>query len=70
MTPKLKDLGYVGGALVLAFGLLGVMMRSDLTGFGLWPQFVQWAVWSLFCAWLGVALGYSLAWSRREDRSA
>ena len=69
-APHARDLAYVAGALILAFGAIGTAFAPGLTAFGLWPDFLKLAAWTAIFCGIAFAFGYSLAWSRREDRSA
>lgn len=68
--PNLKDIGTVAGALVVLFALSLAHIRQDLSLYGLWPEFLKLAALCAFFGVGGVVFGYSLAWSRREDREA
>lgn len=65
--PHLKDFGIVGGMLLAGLVIVLAHIRQDLSLYALWPEALRVAALCALFHLGGFVLGYTLAWSRRED---
>jgi hypothetical protein len=66
MTRLRSDLLYVAGAMCVLFIALGAYKARDITRYDLWPTFAKWALEFTIVAAFAFAVGYTLAWARRD----
>jgi hypothetical protein len=65
---NLKDIAFIGCALLVTFGGVLIMKYRDITAFDLWPEAIKWGLVVLICCGFVAVAAYALGMSKREDR--